>query len=528
MKKALLVLAVVLMVGGYQTTADGAQQSQEGQILEALKEARLAGDIQAAQALQAQLDELHGIPPRTSPPPAHEGLIQAGTTESSGDISIDWVGDVRVTSSDYNHVKPSIASSLEGDLWVAVETTTGYIDVYNSTNGGASWLSLISFYLPAGSLYNPSIAYAKSPSQDEEWVYVAFEAYIDADSSRRVEVFRCDPNCPYDKFDFTIVESGIYMTQHIYPEICTDNNLFNYYYVYVTYAVEHPDTYPVWFSKSTDFGASWGTPQNVTGSTPTNYGWPTRPDIAYGKSGLFIAFVKPGYTGSTWENQVWETHSTNYGSIWTTPYQLTSSADNQYHPSVAAAVDPNTVMVAYTREIGTDLDIEYAYSTDEGATWKKNLWLPYTSNDEMSVDLAVSNGPGRFHAVYWRNNNIHYTWVETADPISWASTQIINEGSTVSSTYTKPTICINPQPGIMTFRHLGTAHIFYYITDLVACSITDDFSDDQVRFLNGPNSSGVSAGNSPPRICAFSFYVEGVFITATREHGNGGLYERDW
>ncbi len=79
-------------------------------------------------------------------------------------------------------------------------------------------------------------------------------------------------------------------------------------------------------------------------------GWQTTPDIAYGPSGLYITFEKMGWNGSSWTNQIWVTKSTDWGANWNTPIQVTSSSLYNYHPRIAVASN-GTVMVAYTSRL---------------------------------------------------------------------------------------------------------------------------------------------------------------------------------
>ena len=139
-------------------------------------------------------------------------------------------------------------------------------------------------------------------------------------------------------------------SEPIKPRITTDNIEFgSSYYLYVTYTGYSASTYPIFFSRSTDRGLTWSAPANVTGGSASTT-WPSRPDIAFGYAGLFIAYVKPGGTGIATANKIWVTESNNAGSSWHAPIQLTGSLTRPLHPTVAAAHDRNSVLVVNTRE----------------------------------------------------------------------------------------------------------------------------------------------------------------------------------
>lgn len=360
----------------------------------------------------------------------------------------DWGVDALITGpSNQSQINPSMTSSPNGDLYVASESIPGvpFITITRSTDEGASWGYLAEFTIPGVvNLCNPSITYAERSGRSR--LYVAYEANY-PDGSKSVQVLCLDPDNPSIRHINTIA-SHIHMgtpSEHIHPHICTDNLLFSHYYIYVTYTEYAVDYYPAMFSRSMDFGVTWSTPQDLTGEFK-NSGFQTRPHIAFGSTGLFVAFEKLGWTGRSWDNQIFITKSTNYGNSWDTPVQLTNSSDNQYHPRVAVTIGLQSVVVAYTRNWRNtgDLDVCYACSTNGGSSWTRDRWLPRTTRTEDSVELSVSNYSGRFHAAFWRDNEIHYTWADASTPFFLNSTVVVNDTRSASRNYSKPAVCVNP------------------------------------------------------------------------------------
>jgi hypothetical protein len=354
-----------------------------------------------------------------------------------------WLGDILVTDPTYDQVEPAMHKAPDGTLFIAVEQygqNDGWVRVLRSTNGGKTWSWLISFKTGTASR-NPSIAYAERAS-GEKWVFLAYEATM-SDSTKRIVVVRFNPDDPGGMWSAVTAATGITGTPDIYPRVCTDNLVYDVYYIYVTYTVNAIDHYSVMFTRSLDFGLTYLAPLDITGGAENSL-FVTRPDIAYGTAGLFVAFEKLGWSGSVWATQVWVTRSTNYGNSWNTPVQLTTADDGAWHPSVAAAVGVSTVMVAFTQSFVSQTDIFCAYSTNGGDAYSSSSALPRTFDNEKSVALSVSDSGGRYHAAYWRAYDIEYTYTDATSPLPWAPTTLVNEANWASSVYSRPAICVNP------------------------------------------------------------------------------------
>lgn len=387
--------------------------------------------------------------PERPEPGARLGAYASSTDETrmfEGDLLSGpekrWLGDVLVTDSAYDRVEPAMCKTQDGTLFIALEehnpADDGWVRVYRSNDGGLTWVWRISFKTGTVSR-NPSITYAER-SNGEKWAYLAYEATM-SDSTKRVMVVRFNPVTL--AWSTATVATDIAGTADIYPRVCTDDLVYEVYYVYVTYSVNAIDYYPVMFARSLDYGLTYTAPQNITGGSEMS-SFATRPDIAYGTAGLFVAFEKPGWTGSAWETQAWVTRSTNFGSSWDIPIQLTTAEDGAWHPSVAAAVGVPTVMVAYTQPFASQTDIFCAYSTNGGTSFSSSSPLPRTFDNEKSVALSVSDSGGRYHAAFWRAYDIQYTYTDATSPLPWAPAVLVNEENWASSTYSRPAVCVNP------------------------------------------------------------------------------------
>ena len=380
------------------------------------------------------------------------GLTDDGPL-SRESAALKWggVSDVLVTDPMENQARPSMASALNGDLFVAVDNLDdNSIEVFESTDEGKTWSHFYSFTDGSDSRH-PSIAFAEGV---DDWVFVAYEK-VNADDSREVWVMRMHRSVPGFLWNRAKVGGPWSMgspSEHIEPQITTDKVKWpGSYFVYITYTVQVGSKYPIYFSRSIDRGFTWSTPADVSGGSVATT-WLPRPDIAYGEAGLFVVFVKPGFTGSTIANQVWVTRSTTAGLSWESPVQLTSAAENEFHPAVSAAHDRDSVLVIYTKEkeFSVDLDLNCAYSTDGGITWS-NHTVNFSLNNEGFADVDASrdaDGSGWFHVAYDRtlgaSHGIWYTRATTSHPDVWTSGIRVDDYGIVPPLFPQPSIVVDP------------------------------------------------------------------------------------
>jgi hypothetical protein len=371
---------------------------------------------------------------------ADEDLMAPGDLSEGG--ASRWHSDVLVTDLAFDEVEPAMCKTPDGTLFIAVEQYgdfDGWIRIYRSTNGGLTWAWLVSFK-SGNESRNPAVTYANL-TNGETWLFLAYEATM-SDTTKRIVVVRVDPN-DTGNYTFVTAASGITGTPDIHPRICTDNLIYDVFYVYVTYSVYAIDYYATMFTRSLDYGLTYSAPVDITGGSESST-FASRPDIAYGTAGLFVTFEKPGWSGSAWMTEVWATRSTNYGGSWNAPVQLTTAEDGTWHPSVAAAIGVSTVMVAYTGSIASQTDIYCVFSTNGGTSFSAESPLPRTFDNEKSVALSVSDSGGRYHAAFWRAYDIEYTYTDATSPLPWAPTTLVNEANWASSVYSRPAICVNP------------------------------------------------------------------------------------
>lgn len=434
MRKHVMVIVGLIAAVSFGTVADAAES----------EESVAASMVQAVSQL-----------PRTVGPDPVIDLSPPAITPN-----LKWAApDVLVTNPAETEGTPALASAPSGELFAAVDQFgSGRILIYHSTDGGQNWSWLASF-VDVATTRNPALSYAEISG--DRWLVLVYEL-VTSDMARSLSAFRVDVDDPQGNFLFVDIDDAIVWTNagtELHPQITCDFPDFTTgVYFYVTYAKPSIDYYPVFFSRSTDQGETWTAPLNITGGSE-NTSAETRPEIAYSahRDDVYVAFTKPGWTGSEWTQQVWVTNNTLWGGPgnWLPPVQVTDSAGDHLDPSVAAAWDSDTVMVMCTLVYDVDdHDVTFSHSIDGGTAWSSEFSMPgWTFEKEDHVDLAVSQASsGRFHAVYRHDDpaiasgsDIWYSWAEVSTPGTWSTALDVDEGSFASGSayYPRPSICVD-------------------------------------------------------------------------------------
>ena len=412
-------------------------------LLEKLNIARKSGDRATARQISSELDIINGTVRF-----AATSIISDSTTNNYRRVARAAVSkeDYLVNTPSIRAANPNMLTTPDGALWISLENTDeGSINLYRSLNNGKTWTHLKKF--SGGFSMNPSMTYAVDPVSKKKYLFITYEGNSSGDADKRtLWVYRY--NIDDATFDVYLIGSNIAVNSgdHISPEIVSD---YKWYpsepYLYLTYNAHDGEYDRVYFSTSSNFGATWTVPVDVAAPAMTSL-ITVRPDISFDdyNGNLYIVFEKLGWNSSAWKQQVWVTTSTNLGANWSTPVQLTSDQNISHLPRVAAI--ENTVFVAYVYDCSdTDKDVYYVYSTDGGINWNSNYILANSDADEKAVEVEVSEqNSGRFHAVYNVNNALFYKNTAITDMrqgYSWRWSNPIrvdNSNGDISSSYPMP------------------------------------------------------------------------------------------
>jgi len=288
----------------------------------------------------------------------------------SSDGGRSWGPDTRLTNDPAFSWYPSVALSGTNVHLVWRESRDGNYEVYykRSTDAGVSWQSDSRLTDAAGSSESPSVAAV--PSGD---VHVAW----------------------FDNRD--------------------------------------GGAYEIYYKRSTDHGSTWGTDQRLTNDPGVSFG----ASVALSGPNVHIAFQDS--RDGQWE--IYYKRSTDGGATWGTDTRLTNATATSEHASIVAS-GPNAHLVWWDNR-DANYEIYYKRSTTGGTSWEADTRLTNDASWSQQPFIAVS-GP-RLHVV-WKdgrdgNDEIYYKRNPTGNPV-----RIDEQGNDARSTIHDARLKIHPNP----------------------------------------------------------------------------------
>jgi hypothetical protein len=313
----------------------------------------------------------------------------------STDGGASWGTDTRLTNNNASSEYPSVAvtSSVVHVVWS--DNRDGDYEIYykRSTDGGASWGADIRLTNSNGTSNNPSITVSGSV------VHVVWHDARDAN----FEIYykrSTDGGASWG------ADTRLTNTKYIsmYPSIAVFGSVVHVVwqmFIMEEYGADNPEIY---YKRSTDGGVSWEADTRLT----NNISFSGIASVAV--SGSVVHVVWDDLRDLNFE--IYYKRSTDGGASWGSDTRLTNAPRSSDNPSIT--VSGSVVHVVWSDNRDWNREIYYKRSTDGGIVWSADTRLTINSGLSRRSSVAVSGSV--VHVVWTDNSDGNYEIYYKRDP----------------------------------------------------------------------------------------------------------------
>ena len=308
-------------------------------------------------------------------------------------------GDDVVVQSSTQIRSERMAIASNGDIYVALGYLNSadfdeWIQVYRSTDGGDSF-SLFGTINRAGAsterLWGLHIAEGVV-----DRVFVLYQDEISPLGGFAMKVAYEDLSSSTAAWTTSIVfdQSGV---SFLHPDITSDASSYSGYYMYAVSSGLDYDGDDIWYSRSTDYGATWSAPYRIATLTASSNLMYAYPQISYGIGGvLHVSFTYTERLQDTFDDALRYRRALNFGasaSDWQPElWSITSEYNgiDEVNLDSAASTVGNTYVFTFSYN---NYYLPYAwFSDDAGASWSyaNVLSLPFDAQADVLYRSSTS------------------------------------------------------------------------------------------------------------------------------------------
>ena len=382
---------------------------------------------------------------------AIDDLIRREKARSYDDVGGD---DVVIDTETYIR-DSSIDIATDGSIYVAVEIddTSGLeIRVYRSLDDGDNWTlwGELSQPDPVESYEDPCVHIAEG---DLDACFVAFTRGVVGPSNREIRVAGSDLSLASGDFSTEVVAMNDPDTDLRHPHLTSDSPNYDTYYLYLVADGDDLDGGDIWFTRSTDRGASYETAYRIASLTSTDreYIYPT---VSYGLgSYVHASWHFQSRTGGFDAAIRYRRASSDAGGglgSWASIQYLSSTADEYFdwHPQVCASLTSNQVVIGYERRTefpGGGYLIEdpgVFGSDDQGATFPHSVFIAGGLHFVDGLEQQPTSGDWILGGVW--SSEPAYQRASAADITTWGEPQVFGDRSYYTGFLWDMPLALNP------------------------------------------------------------------------------------
>lgn len=389
----------------------------------------------------------------------------------SADGGVNWGADTRLTNNAAGSGYPSVTVSGSVVHVVWYDNRDGNLEIYykHSADSGVNWGADTRLTNNTANSYNPSITVSgtvvhvvwRDDRDGNDEIY--YKRSTDSGVSWDVDT-RLTNNTSFSEYSSVTVSGSV---------------------LHVVWADFRDGNDEIYYKRSTDAGISWGADTRLTNNSAIS----TRPSVSV--SGTVVHVVwREDRDGN---EEIYYKRSTDAGASWGTDTRLTNNSSLSWNPTVT--VSGTVVHVVWYDFRDGNGEIYYKRSTDGGVSWGADTRLTNNTAESWSPSVSVS---GSVVHVVWQDDRdgnweIHYKNDPTGNPIG-----IININSEIpeqfylSQNYPNP---FNPVTNIK-FAIPKTGFVKLTIFELMGREIETLVNEylDAGTYNADWNASGYSSG----------------------------------
>jgi uncharacterized repeat protein (TIGR01451 family) len=260
------------------------------------------------------------------------------------------------------------------------------------------------------------------------------------------------------------------------PSITTDGTN-----LYVTWQDNTFGNVEILFSKSTDGGTTWSSPANIS----NNGGFSFEPSITADGTNLYVTW----YDDSSGNSEILFSKSTDGGTTWSSPVNISNNARFSERPSITA--DGTNLYVTWHDGSFGFPEILFSKSTDGGATWSS------------PVNISNNGGFSEFPSITTVGTNLYVTWGDS----SFGNVEILFSKSTDGGTTWSSPVNISNNGGFSNAPSITTVGTNLYVT-------WHDFIPGNTEILFSKSTDGGATWSIPANISNNGGLSEFPSITA--------------
>jgi hypothetical protein len=344
----------------------------------------------------------------------------------------------------------------DGRIFVAAgfdtEDLGEYVVVYRSVDGGTNferWGQIGSPSDDKERLWDLDVAHGSVPR-----VFVTTLRL----GVMNAQVAYADPTA--DTAAWTIVQP-VDVTWCLEPQLEIDDQSFDAYYCYLVTSGLDGNGDDIWFTRSTDFGATWAAPYRIAELTTDGNLMYDLPRISYGFGGvLHVAFTYTERLQDTFDDAVRYMRAVNYGNSptdWQPLVGLTSAGNgaDDVASDVAASLDGPTVMLFHF-PFWSPGSSRLIWSQDSGVTWPAASGVDAPST---LGEIEYRRTTGEFVAAFLESNTGVQLRASAATPGVWSSSQRFLDRA--SGLFRRPRLAFDPTRGDRSAWVVGSTAISF-------------------------------------------------------------------